>query len=265
MKSRYSKIVRILLLVAVVVVVVLANVSHRGTAIKEVAVYVDYVGNDTLVTAAQLRGMVMGKYRDIKNQSVADVDIEGVRNVVKTNPYVDEAIVSVSVSAELMINITQRSPLVRVFTKNTEFYLDNKGRYMPISSVKNQSVIIANGFIKKDFPGKPKDLDLETLMATDTMAANYDIVKVYRLALFINADPKAKDLFDQIYMNANGDLEMVPKLGDHVVIVGGADNLAEKFENLFALYEKGFSKVGWDKYSLVNLKYSDQIICTKKQ
>ena len=265
MKSRYSKLLKILLLVAVVVVIVVANVSHRNTAIKEVAVTIDYSGNDTLVTAAQLRGAVLQKYRDIKNQPVGDVDLEGIRKVVKANPYVEDATVSVSVSAEVMISVTQRSPLVRVYSKNTQFYLDNYGRYMPISSVKNQRVIIANGFIKKDFPGKPKDLDLEKLMAADTLAANFGIVKIYCLAKYINADEKAKALFDQIYLNENGDLEVVPKLGDHVVIIGGTDHLDEKFENLYALYDDGFSKVGWDKYSFVNLKYIDQIICTKKQ
>ena len=265
MKSRYSKIIRILLLVAVVVVVVVANVSHRNSAIKDVVVTVDYLGNDTLVTAEQLRGLVMGKYRDITNQPVSDVNLEGIRAVVQANPYVDEAIVSVAVSAELVIDITQRSPLVRVFSTHKQFYLDNKGRYMPISTVKNQCVIVANGKIDRDFPGSPQKLDIEALLASDPKAANYDIVKVYQLAKFINADPKSKALFDQIYINQDDDLEIVPKLGNHVVIVGNTENLDEKFENLYALYDKGFSKVGWDKYSIVNLKYSDQIICTKKQ
>ena len=265
MNRCYSNILKVLLLVAVVVVIVVANVSHRNTAIKDVAVTVDYLGNDTLVTAEQLRGQVLYKYRDITSQPVSEVDLDGIRALVKANPYVDEATVSVTVSADLMINITQRSPLVRVFTKKRQFYLDNKGRYMPISSVKNQCVIIANGAIDKDFPGKPKDLDLGALLASDPKAESYDIVKVYLLAKYINADPKAKALFDQIFINQDGDLEVVPKLGNHVVIIGNTENLDEKFENLYALYDKGFSKVGWDKYSIVNLKYIDQIICTKKQ
>ena len=205
MKRRYSNILKVLLLVAVVVVIVVANVSHRNTAIKDLAVTVDYLGNDTLVTAEQLRGQVLYKYRDITSQPVSEVDLDGIRDLVGANPYVDEATVSVTVSAEVMINVTQRSPLVRVFTKKRQFYLDNKGRYMPISSVKNQCVIIANGAIDKDFPGKPKDLDVGALLASDPKAENYDIAKVYVLAKYINADPKAKALFDQIFVNQDGD------------------------------------------------------------
>ncbi|MBR4803409.1 MAG: hypothetical protein IK032_02075, partial [Bacteroidales bacterium] len=225
MKRRYSNILKILLLIAVVVVIVVANVSHRNTAIKDVVVTVDYVGNDTLVTTEQLRSMVMEKYRDITNQAVNQVDLGGVRKAVKKNPYVDDVTVSVTVRAELMIEVIQRSPLVRVYTRKNQFYLDNKGRYMPISKVKNQNVIIANGAIRKDFPGNPQDLDLDALILSDAKAASYDIVKVYRLAKYINSNTKSKALFDQIYMNNNGDLEIVPKLGNHVVVVGDLENL----------------------------------------
>ena len=265
MRFRYSKIVKILLLIAVVVVVVVANVSHKNAAIKGVAVTVDYSGNDTLVTAEQLRGDILGKYRDISTQSVGKADLDGIGNLVRANPFVDEAEVSVAVSAEVLVHVTQRSPLLRVYTKNSQFYLDTKGRYMPLSTVNNQRVIIANGYIKKDFPGNPKDLDLEALVAGNPQAENYDIVRIYRLAKYMAADKKSQVMFDQIYMNSDGDLEIVPKLGNHVVVLGGTDKLDEKFENLYALYGKGFSKTGWDKYSVVNLKFNGQIICTKKQ
>ncbi|MCD7935525.1 MAG: cell division protein FtsQ, partial [Tannerellaceae bacterium] len=33
---------------------------------------------------------------------------------------------------------------------------------------------------------------------------------------------------------------------------------------LQVFYEQAIPKVGWDKYSLINLKFKDQIVCTKK-
>lgn len=29
-------------------------------------------------------------------------------------------------------------------------------------------------------------------------------------------------------------------------------------------YEQAIHKVGWEKYSMINLKYKNQIVCTKK-
>ena len=265
MKRRYLKILRMLLLIAVVVVVIVANVSHRNSVIKDVVVVVDYAGNDTLVSANQLKAEIMNKHRDITTQSVGETNLEDINAVVKSNPYVDETNVSITVSSEILIRVTQRTPLVRIFTSKSQFYLDTKGRYMPISNVNNQRVIIANGYIKKDFSCKPQELDINAMVTKNPKAEKCDIVKIYRLAKFMESDKKTQTLFDQIYMNDNGDLEIVPKLGNHVVLLGNLDNLDVKFENLYALYEKGFSKTGWDKYSYVNLKFNDQIICTKKQ
>ncbi len=265
MKRRYANIIKVLLLLVIVVVVVVANVLHRQSAINSVVVVVDYMANDTLVTSEQLSSSVMEKYRDITNQAVGSADLEGIRQVVKSNQFVDEADVSVTVSSDLMIKVTQRTPLVRVYSKKSQFYLDTKGRYMPISQINNQRVIVANGYIKKDFSGNIASLDIEALVAANPKAENYDITKIFRLAKYINNDKNAKVLFDQIYLNSNGDMEIVPKLGNHTVVLGDINNLDEKFENLFALYQKGFSKTGWEKYSSVNLKFKDQIICTKKQ
>ena len=38
----------------------------------------------------------------------------------------------------------------------------------------------------------------------------------------------------------------------------------EKFENLMKFYRNGLSKTGWNKYSIINLSYNGQIVCTKK-
>ena len=91
MKRRYLKILRMLLLIAVVVVVIVANVSHRNSVIKDVVVVVDYVGNDTLVSANQLKAEIMNKHRDITTQSVGETNLEDInadRDIIAT--YVDE-------------------------------------------------------------------------------------------------------------------------------------------------------------------------------
>jgi len=47
--------------------------------------------------------------------------------------------------------------------------------------------------------------------------------------------------------------------------VGGFDiyNIVEKFRNLKAFYLHKINSVGWNKYSIINLKYKNQVVCTK--
>ena len=65
-------------------------------------------------------------------------------------------------------------------------------------------------------------------------------------------------------MNANGDMELVPRVGDHTILIGDDQQIHEKFEKLFLFYMEGLNKAGWNKYKVINLKYKDQVVCTKK-
>jgi cell division protein FtsQ len=41
--------------------------------------------------------------------------------------------------------------------------------------------------------------------------------------------------------------------------------MVEKFEKLHTFYLQGLNTTGsWNKYSVINLKFKNQIVCTKK-
>ena len=44
----------------------------------------------------------------------------------------------------------------------------------------------------------------------------------------------------------------------------GAKYFRNKFEKLKVFYRYGLGKVGWDRYSMINLKYHNQVVCTKR-
>ncbi|MFW6222798.1 MAG: cell division protein FtsQ, partial [Bacteroidota bacterium] len=58
--------------------------------------------------------------------------------------------------------------------------------------------------------------------------------------------------------------EIIPRVGAHFIHFGSIDQYEWKFKKLKYLYKKGFSKEGWNKYEQINLKYKNQIICTKR-
>jgi cell division protein FtsQ len=53
-------------------------------------------------------------------------------------------------------------------------------------------------------------------------------------------------------------------MGDHVIEIGTIRQLDEKLENVKTFYRKGLNTVGWNKYSRLNIKISDKVICTKR-
>jgi cell division protein FtsQ len=47
-------------------------------------------------------------------------------------------------------------------------------------------------------------------------------------------------------------------------LLGDAHDLDEKFRKLFAFYRYGLNKIGWNKYSIINIKFKNQVICSKQ-
>ena len=70
---------------------------------------------------------------------------------------------------------------------------------------------------------------------------------------------------EQINVTQAKELELVPRVGEHIIFLGKPGNYEEKFEKLKTFYEKGLNQVGWNKYSRISLEFNNQIICTKKE
>ena len=68
----------------------------------------------------------------------------------------------------------------------------------------------------------------------------------------------------KIYVADNGEVELVPRVGEHTVLLGTPTRVEEKLARLKEFYTEGLNKVGWNKYSALNLKYDNQVICKKK-
>ena len=67
----------------------------------------------------------------------------------------------------------------------------------------------------------------------------------------------------QIYVNNQGEYELIPRIGPHIIILGDLEDYRAKFEKLELFYKDGLNHVGWNQYLKINLKYKDQIVCTK--
>ena len=61
------------------------------------------------------------------------------------------------------------------------------------------------------------------------------------------------------------EIELVPRVGDHIVYLGKLEHFEDKLDRLKTFYGKALNEVGWNKYSRISLEFSNQIICTKHQ
>jgi cell division protein FtsQ len=84
------------------------------------------------------------------------------------------------------------------------------------------------------------------------------------LASYIHHDPFWNSQFVQVFVNKKGEIELIPRVGAHIIILGKADAYQNKLKKLKTFYVKGLNSIGWNDYETINLKYKNQVICSKR-
>jgi cell division protein FtsQ len=68
----------------------------------------------------------------------------------------------------------------------------------------------------------------------------------------------------QVNIAPNGDFEMVPTLGDHLVLFGSVDNLEDKLNRLYTFYKKVWVPSGINAFQVLDLRFNHQVVALKK-
>lgn len=189
---------------------------------------------------------------DIEGTPMKLVDIELMEDLLERNPFVDQADIYAGVNGQLNVKIRQKEPLVRVINRDgVSFYITKKGLKIPSSSNFTSRVPVATGHIPITHTEGQELTDGSVLK------------DLYVLGRFIDADPFWKALIEQIHVDEKGELELVPMIGSHTVLIGKADDLEAKFRRLRIFYKEVLKNVDEEKYRTVNVQFDDQVICTK--
>ena len=90
------------------------------------------------------------------------------------------------------------------------------------------------------------------------------IFELYQLGVFIYDSDFWRAQIEQIYLTQSGEFQLIPRVGAHIIEFGDISNYKDKFSKLNALYKHGLKNEGWNTYVKINLKYKDQVVCTKR-
>lgn len=185
-----------------------------------------------------------------------DINAREIERMLKKSPFVKTAECYKSEDGVVHILLTQRMPIIRIKSVNNEdYYLDDHAQVMPNTKY-TSDLIIATGYINKAFAQRYISILSETLMGSELW----------------------KNQIEQINVLHNKGIELVPRVGNHVVYIGQLPEsndaekrqeavkayIEKKMKRLEYFYKYGLSQAGWNKYSYINLEFDNQIICKKR-
>lgn len=229
---------------------------------SKIEVLIDHASGNSFVTEADIKEILYSKGDSVVGGSLASLPITTYEKLINSHPSIRSSEVYTRLNGTLSVNVEQRQPVVRIITARGEsFYLDSEGFLMPLSQNYTARVPVATGQIHDD-TYKLKDTSLRN--PSDSLASTTTLDDIYKLVMFIRQDEFWNAQIQQLVVDEKAEVTMIPRVGNQEIALGQVNDLESRFRKLWIFYQKGLNRTGWDQYSKINLKYRDQVICTKR-
>lgn len=234
------------------VIVLMSFISIKKQDVKCSNVIILIPGADNFIEREEVDAILRQSQGDLIGRKLENINTHEIEKAMQANPYIAFAKVYADMDGVINIEIKQRQPVLRVINAGgQDYYIDRDGLKMPMSPNFTANVLVATGEIFEGFGGK-----------VDTLITPL-LSDLYKTALFLKQDALWDAQIEQIFVNAKNDIELIPRVGNQRIILGNADSLAVKMDNLLAFYKQAMPQVGWDAYKTINIKYVNQIVCEK--
>ena len=242
-----KKIFILLFLLLITAYLVVSVTVLNAKPVQQICKGMELVIKDSIdhgfITQKEILSLLNNKKLSPIGKEIAGINTRQLEDELSLHPLVDNVECFHTPGGRIAIEITQRLPILRVMAANGEnYYIDDKAQTMPIPN-SAANVAIVTGYVDKAFACK----------------------ELYEFGMFLQNNPLWQAQIQQINVTPAKELELVPRVGDHIIFLGKPGNYKNKFERLKTFYKKGLNEIGWNKYSRISLEFNNQIICTKKE
>ncbi len=232
--------VRLLLMIGLVVFLY-SFTSKRNNDRKTQKTVVEFVNKAELfVSYETVNKLLIEKGQHLKTIGKDKVVLNTLEKTLNEHDMIQKSEVFVSIDGVLKAMVTQRTPIARVFNEEGSFYIDSKGNRMPLSDIQTARLPLVLGEI------------------TDKNEK-----EMYELLWFIYNDDFLKKNITGIEILPSGSLRMTNRNYNYDIEFGKTIEVERKFDNYKAFFQKAVHDTLIDKYKVINLKFTQQVVCTK--
>lgn len=237
MKPRLKKIIKIATIVLLPIALqAFASSRSNKRTVKEI--FVDHHNSDMYITEDAIRRMILNNSQ--LSDRIGLLELDKIENLLDDHQMIEKSEVFCTIDGTLNVSIKQRQPIARVSENQRFYYMDSKGEAMPLSDSFSARVPLITGNM------------------TEKHWKN-----TYELVQFINNDDFLKKNITELKIRNNGEYALRMRAANFIVIWGNLDDNELKKANLKAFYKQMEKGKTLNIYKIVNLKYANQVVCTK--
>ena len=216
--------------------------DEKATVCSEVKIDIAQDKGDGFLNPGEVKRLLERQSLYPLAQPMQFVSTRSIEEVLMKSPFVDEAQCYKTQSGHVCIQLRQRLPLLHVMADNGErYYLDDHGEILPATG-----------------------LTLDLIVATGIISRKYAREVLAPLAITLYDDAFWQNQIVQLNVLGDGTLELVPRVGDHVVYLGAPTDIPQKLDRLRKFYKYGLSHAGWNRYERISVEFGNQIICKRR-
>lgn len=236
--------------------------NSGSTPVRDIAVELEMGSGMHFIDTDALRQEVIKGTGPVIGTPIDKVDETGIEQRLRAIPCVAEADVYHTMDGVLHVKARQREPVVRVVNADgTGFYIDKEGWTMPLNPNYTARVLVVTGQLSEPFA---ECGPVNVVTANDSIVLHSHSRTILAMARTLSADPLWNAMFTQAVMDSNGDITLIPNVGMMRVRVGDGTRLAARLEKLRTFFTQGIPQTDWRRYSAIDLRFDDQVVCTKR-
>lgn len=261
MKKRWRRIALLVGLVAVVIYLIVTLNFASSKSDEEICqrINVQVLDKDELnfVTPNDVVSIIKATGERVIGVPLGEINTYKIQKVLESKSFIKTVSVYSTIDGALNVKLTQRVPVVRVHTPNGAFYMDDEGFVFPLSNEYTHYVPIVTG----DMP-LPFKLPYKGNMPEGEKSKI--LLDLLNFVAFLGENNFWNAQVEQINILRNGDVELIPRAGNHIVRLGTFEGYPYKLQKLYTFYKKALPVEGWKKYSTLDLRFSNQVVATLK-
>jgi len=254
MKHWQTILVRVLWSIAGAALIVLFVVAWKAKEEKKcTSIQIELVGENTAALFMDEKEIlqIIHEQGVKEGMPIGDVNLNTLEKYLQTIRWVKNVELFLDNTQSLQVRIEQRIPIARIFTASgNSFYIDKEGLQLPLKQLTVMRLPVFT-----NFPS-----DQEKLSKPDSLLLN----DVLHFTKAVSTDSFFMAQTAQVNIATNGDFELVPSVGDHLVLIGSVENIEDKLNRLYTFYKKVWVQSGLNAYQVIDCRFDNQIVALKK-
>jgi len=197
-------------------------------------------GPNDFLTQEMVNKLLIQNNKELKKQPKSVIDLQELEHAVLSNPYIESATVFYTIDGVLKTIVKQRTPIARINNVDSSYYIDKHGFIVPLSDNYSARVLLITGNIDKD-----------------------NLQEFTKFVNIILADDFLKKEIIGIHKTKSQEWVLDTRIGNQKIEFGTLSKEVIKFKKLKAFYNTTFADQTINNYRTINLKYHNQVVCTK--